>query len=216
MLESKNIKAVLFDFDDTLVQTKKTKYSAIKAIGKRYYNHEFTDEAIDKHWGIAFQKFYQELFKEIETDLGRVLALRDSISKEFPNELFSDTSQVLTYLKKKYKVGIVTASAKNTIKTEIKQTGLNTDGMLFIQTAEDTIFHKPDHRVFKPALEKLKSEQIDTAEIIYVGDSLKDYHAAKSANMHFVGIAEVTTTTEIFKKEGAYSVKSLGELLDIL
>ncbi|MBT31675.1 MAG: hypothetical protein CMO01_18620 [Thalassobius sp.] len=211
-----DIKAVLFDFDDTLVQTTKTKYEAIKAIGSRYYNHQFTNEMIDEHWGIAFNKFYHNLFAGLDTDMNRVMERRTIVTKEFPNQLFSDTNSTLSSLKKQCKLGIVSAASKDTIHAEIEQTGLDISTLQFIQSADDTDFHKPDPRVFEPALAQLEKAQIDKSEILYVGDSLKDFYAARDAGLHFVGIANVTTSDAVFTKERAAYVNSLYELLALV
>ena len=53
-----SIKAVLFDLDDTLMQTRNTKVKAIKTLGLRYYNYEIPDELIDKHWETPFFFFF--------------------------------------------------------------------------------------------------------------------------------------------------------------
>ena len=56
-----NLKAVIFDFDDTLVQTKPVRYGTMKEVGKTFYNQDITDQEIDKYWGRSFPELIKAL-----------------------------------------------------------------------------------------------------------------------------------------------------------
>lgn len=58
--------------------------------------------------------------------------------------------------------------------------------MLFIQTAEDTLFHKPDPKVFNHCLRLAKLIGLNKKDIIYIGDSSKDKIAANKAGIDFL------------------------------
>ena len=215
MMDLSAIRAVLFDLDDTLVQTKLTRYKAIIALAERYYNYPLTEAMIDSYWGTPHREFYSQLFKAVEHDLERILFYRRQLNEEFPNAPYEDTGQTLLYLTAKYPVGIVTASGREMIE-EIVPLQLPLEKLLFIQTSEDTAFHKPDPRVFEPALRKLSALGITPRQTLYVGDSLKDYQAAAAAGMAFIGLADRTTPAAAFRAAGAPSVLSLTALTQLL
>lgn len=211
-----DIKAVLFDFDDTLMQTKRIKVQAIKTMGLRYYNFVIPDELIDKHWGTPFSSFYENVFMSVDEDLDRVLERRELISGEFRNQPYQDAKPVLTYLSSKYRVGIVTASSRRTVDLELADVDLPIQQLDFIQTAEDTFYHKPDPKVFDPSIEKLYPKGIKRNEILYIGDSFKDYFAAVDAGLNFIGIANNTTPEAAFIEKNINFIYKLSELKTIL
>ena len=211
-----SVKAVLFDLDDTLMQTKKIKVEALKTLGLRYYNFDVPDELIDKHWGSPFFSFYENIFMSVDENLDRVLERRDIISEEFRNKPYDDAKSVLNYLSPKYKVAIVTASSRKVVNLELTYSDLPIHQLEFIQTAEDTFYHKPDPKVFDPSIEKLAPKGIKRSEILYIGDSFKDYFAAIDAGLHFIGIANNTTPEAEFEKKNIRFIKTLSDLKTIL
>ena len=213
---SNDIKAVLFDLDDTLMQTKKMKIKAIKTLGLRYYNFDIPDELIDKHWGSPFSSFYENIFMSVDEDLDRILERREIISGEFPNQPYEDAKTVLTYLSSKYSVGIITAAGRRTVDAELADVDLPIQQLDFIQTAEDTFYHKPDPKVFDPSIERLSPKGIKRNEILYIGDSFKDYLAAADAGLNFIGIANNTTPATAFIEKKINFVQTLSELKAIL
>ncbi|MDO1450830.1 HAD-IA family hydrolase [Rhodocytophaga aerolata] len=211
-----NLKAVLFDLDDTLVQTKVTRYQAIIALGERFYNYSISEAMIDQYWGMPHQLFYTSLFKEVDTDVERILKYRSQLCEQFPNAAYQDTTPTIEYLANKYILGMITASGKEMIDSEIAPLHLPLDKFLFIQTSEDTHYHKPDPRVFIPALHTLAGYDISSEQVLYVGDSLKDYQAAKDAGLQFIGIADRTTSGQSFRQAGAQYVTSLSAFTQLV
>ena len=211
-----DIKAILFDFDDTLMQTKKIRVKAIKTLGLRYYNFDIPDELIDQHWGTPFSSFYENVFTSVDNDLDRILARREIVNEEFHNQPYDDAKPILTYLTSRYVVGIVTASGKKAVNAELADVDLPIQRLHFIQTAEDTFYHKPDPRVFDPSIDKLSVHGIRRHEILYVGDSFHDYVAAADAGLSFIGIANNTTPESVFKERKIRFIKRLSELKKFL
>ena len=211
-----SIKAVLFDLDDTLMQTRNTKVKAIKTLGLRYYNYEIPDELIDKHWETPFSSFYENIFMAVDEDLDRILERREMISEEFRNQPYADAKPVLTYLLAKYKVGIITTSNRKAVDSELAHTDLPILQLDFIQTAEDTFYHKPNPKLFDPSSEKLIAQGIKRSEILHIGDSLNDYMAATDAGLHFIGLADNTTPETTFTRKNIQFIRTLSDLKAIL
>ena len=209
------IKVILFDMDDTLIKTFETKKEALKALGRKYYHVELSDEEIRAHWGKPLRSLLQSLYKhaeDIEEAVDRYIIERDN----FPTALYEDTLSTLDELSKKYLLGILTAKSRLYIKDDLKLTGISENLFFVIQTEEDTDVHKPDPAVFNHIVATLEGKGIQKSEVVYVGDSLSDFYAARGAGLQFYGIAERTVTKADFESQGAKIIPSLKELLTLL
>lgn len=210
------IKAVLFDLDDTLVKTWVVKWQQHKFVAKKYYGIDLTDQELTEHWGKPISRLLQDLYRnfgEPQTRIDNYMRHAD----EFPKIVHDDTEATLEALKKAgIKMGVVTSTFKQSVTDVFKSHGLSADYFVHIQGAEESDYHKPDPRVFDPALSKLAEHGI-TDGIVYVGDAIMDYEAAKAAGLHFVGVTTGMVNAAEFKAVGALQVISrLSELPAVL
>lgn len=206
--------AVLFDYDDTLVQTRQCKYEAIITLAQRHYDASISPADIDRHWGIEYSALFRNLFSGIDPDVGRVIRRYEELNDEFPIVAYSDTVASLeALLDNGYLVGVVT-SAGNIVHAQMRSAGIPVARLKMVQTANDTVFHKPDPRVFDPARELFRNVGLDEARITYVGDSLSDFRAATNAGLRFVGVYGRTTAKQDFDDVSARSVASLRALVE--
>ena len=215
-LREQRPKAVLFDYDDTLVQTRQCKYSALRALGSRHYSLDLTDADIDRHWGIAYTELFRALFGGVEPDLALAISRYEALDGEFSMSPYPDTVRTLTALADRALIGVVTAAGRSIVERQMRQLEFPLARLAILQTAEDTLHHKPDPRVFAPAMEALAQLGVEKSQTAYVGDSLKDFQAARDAGMRFVGVLHGTTSLEEFAAAGAETVESLDALLDRL
>ena len=65
------IKVVIFDVDDTLVQTVACKWLALKETAQKYYQLNINDEHIKKYWGLPFDKMLLGVFSNID-DINKI------------------------------------------------------------------------------------------------------------------------------------------------
>jgi phosphoglycolate phosphatase len=213
-------RAVLFDYDDTLVQTRQCKYRALAALAERHYGAQLSSATIDAHWGVPYEALFTRLFAHLDQDIPRVIRRYEALDLEFPVLAYDDAVATLeALLARDVVVGVVT-SAGEIVHAQMAAVGIPSARLCFVQTARDTPYHKPDPRVFAPALEKLHARGIAPSvevraqnSLSYVGDSLTDFRAAQGAGLSFVGIHGRTTDREAFSSAGARSVASLSELL---
>ncbi len=208
-------RAVLFDYDDTLVGTRECKYLALQAVAKRHYRVELSAARIDEHWGAPYEQLFHSLFGAFETNIERAIAHYEALDAEFPLHAYPDAEHVLHALAERFVVGIVTAASRTRVAQQLTSFGL-LQPLSLLQTAEDTSFHKPDPRVFEPALAKLAELGVDRRSITYVGDSLRDYAAARDAGLTFWGVLRGTTSQEEFQRLGVNVVPSLEALLGVI
>ncbi len=210
------IKAVVFDFDDTLVNTFETKALALQKTARDFYDFELSLETIKTHWGKPYHEMLLLLFEEVTDDLDDVLKNFEKIRHSFPSQLFDNVRETIRLLKEKVVLGIVTSTSKPLIISDLELIDLSPDNFFYIQTFEETSVHKPDPQVFEPIFQKLAEKGIDKNEIVYVGDALTDFFAARDAGLTFYAVANAVTTKEKFEKEGAHVLGNIKELLTIV
>lgn len=206
------IKAVIFDYDDTLVGTYRVIWNLHKHIARTYYGIELTDLDIKAYWGRPVEELAQHYYKteDVATGVKRMLHHQD----DFPKEKLPHTEPTLRHLKLANKlIGIVSATNRQILERDCIHTGVPIEIMDYIQTAEDTEFHKPDARVFDPMLKWAAQREITPSEVLYIGDGLIDLQAAGNAGLGFLGISTGLVTSEEFRKYGARSITGLIELI---
>jgi phosphoglycolate phosphatase len=209
------IKAVIFDLDDTLLQTRQVKWEAIKTFGRQFYNLTITSEILSQHWGKPFQEFMALLFPHTE-EAEKVIEKYKSFIVQYKNIPYPDAISTLEKLFPKYAVCILSTAAKSLVFMDVKAAGLPTDKFMYIQSEEDTSVHKPDPAVFDPLIRKLSTQNIQPNEMFYTGDTLYDFKAATGAGLHFRGLANRTISKEEFENAGAETIKNLAEIIDVV
>jgi len=206
-----NIKAIIFDIDDTLVQTIQCKWLALKATAKKYYNLKITDTQLKKFWGTPFQAMLTGVFSNVD-DFEIIKKRYIEISRNFPMRPHRGAVAAIKSLKKHYLIAALTSSSRSVILKDLEDSKYNLKDFYFIQTSEDTPYHKPDSEVFIPTLVKLKKLKINPENIIYVGDAIRDYEAAKKARFNFIGVLSGLTSKKEFETAGLNSKNIISNL----
>lgn len=207
-----HVKVVLFDHDDTLVGTIAPKWQQHKYVARTHYGKELSDDDIRQHWGKPFTEMICLLYGT--EDAEQALAYNKASHQNYPKELFTATIPTLRRLKKAGKlIGIITATIRFSFEHDLELHSIPKDLLDYTQSAEDTPFHKPDPRVFKPVLAWLKEKNITPEEVIYVGDGLHDMKAALGAGFNFIGVETGLVTADEFRAADALSIPSIGHLL---
>lgn len=203
------IKAILFDYDDTLVRSRESVWQAHKIAAKKFFNLEFTDDHIGRHWGKPFPTMMADMYGQPEPfdSLNRKY---QSVRKDYPMQAYEESVAVINLLLDRVKVGIVTAATLALIEPDIVNLKIPAERLVLLQTADDTTVHKPDPKVFEPALKKLTKLNIEPAETMYVGDDIRDFIAANGAGLQFVGV--VRNGMNPFAGVGTDIVDNLWEL----
>jgi len=205
------IKGIIFDLDDTLLKTQQTKFRALKAAGKQFYNQDITDEHLLAHWGKPFPVLMDELFLRAEpTD--RLIANYMSIVRNFQNQAYDDALRAISGLGQTYHLGILSSASRDLVLHDLQTSGFDADSFVHIQSANDTLVHKPDPAVFQPLLQRFANETISAEHLLYIGDMESDYLASTGAGLHFVGIARTPAQQAMFSRIGAPSIASLEAL----
>jgi phosphoglycolate phosphatase len=175
-----------------------------------------TDEVLAEHWGKPFELMMAILYRNSDTPenmLKANLSLEDQFLKELQDDALFVVSSLLAA---GVEVGVITSLTGNLAKADLLRLGFPIDEFFLLQGSDDEPAHKPDPRVFDRALELLKSKNISRTQVMYVGDALMDYYAARDAGIGFMGIATGFVSQEQFGTEDAEAVRSLAALLNAL
>lgn len=208
-------KAVLFDHDDTLVGTIQAKWAQHKHIAKTFYNREISDDLIHLHWGKPLTVLVKELYET--NDIDQAMSYNIATRNLFPKVLFRHTLSTLRALREQgRKVGIITSTTLSSLKNDFATLHIPQNLFDYIQTEDDTAFHKPDSRVFSPTTIWLNEQEIDPKEVLYVGDSFKDMKAAIGAGFHFIGVTTGLVSPEEFDRENITKIDQLANLITLI
>lgn len=209
-----SIKMILFDHDDTLVGTLKAKWAQHKYIAQTFYGKKLKNEELRLHWGKPLTLLLKLLYGTDHVNIA--MSYNIATRSKFPKLLFKDTISTLSTLHSLgKKLGLVTATTRSSLEYDLKTLGIPIELFDYIQTEDDTLFHKPDSRVFDPALLWMTKQGIQPYEVLYVGDHLNDMLAARGAGIGFIGVGTGIISVEEFKKHQAEGINQLSDLIDL-
>lgn len=211
-----NLKAIIFDLDQTLFDSFSGIVEAHKLNGKENYNLDITEELIREHWGKPVEEFWKILYQDLDTVdnlLKTTLATREKYHIEA--KLFNNVKELLNLLKQKYKIGIVTSSNSELVYYMLKKQNIDPNIFCLIQGSEQTDYHKPDYRVFELTKEILNKIGIKSTEIVYIGDSTHDYLASKGAGIHFIAVLTGLNSKTEFSALGLQDSFIIDKLTDL-
>lgn len=206
--------AVIFDFDDTLVKSWETIWAQHKFVAKTYYGIELSDDVLTEHWGKPFEQLLKGLFKDADT-FENMLEIYQATDQDFQKVAFEQSLATINkLLAAGIRIGIVTSMLRDVVSAEMKRLNFPVGKFVTIQGSNDSIYHKPDPRVFEPTLKALAKIGItDLTKIMYVGDALMDYFAARDAGIAFVAITTGRHGFEDFSRAGTKNVvQDISEL----
>ncbi len=176
----------------------------------------------EKH-GIAPDVFRSEMEKAARADLheyrGALESFGISFGEKWNSEFitpYPEAKEVLSELKKRYKLGIIANQPLDTRKRMAEEWGLSELFDLMIISAE-VGFSKPDPRLFKEALYKA---QTTADKCVMIGDKLtNDIAPAKTLGFKTVWVRQewggLQTVTDD-SMEPDFTVDKLTELIELL
>lgn len=206
------IRAVLFDHDDTLVNTYQACLELNKHVGRTWYGKELTSEQIGAHWNVPITESVRRIFDTNDVELA-IQRIEDCYPL-YPKTLIGSTAT--SRLKAaNIPLGIVSSSSKKLVAFDLARAGIVED-IDYLQTEEDTPYHKPDPRVFAPAIQWLEQFSILPQNTLYVGDTLNDAQAAVQAGLAFIGVETGAFTREQFAAAGFSSVATVEHIPELV
>lgn len=208
------IKAVLFDFDGTLINTNELIIKCFKYVYKEYLNLEVTTENICKYFGeplLTTMKRYDEARAEELTNYYK------EYNAKIHDEMvvgFEGVRETLVSLRKMgIKVGVVTSKRKEMTLRGLKLINIE-DTIDVVITPEDTKLHKPNPEPLLAGCDILK---ISPSEVLYVGDTSFDLKCSKAAKTKS-GLVKYTMLPieELLRLQPDYVIEKLYDIVDIV
>lgn len=212
-------KAVIFDWDGTLADTKKPVVQSFQKVLAKV-GCVVGNVTIERWVGIGTKKTFEKVLEECnmrfdQVMLAKLVSEKIKIQLGLTNEvtLFDGAIELLENLYGKTKIGLATMSPRKVVETLLLEKKIRSFfDMVF--SADDIINPKPNPEVF---LVSAKSLGVKPEECIVVEDSVFGVRAAKIAKMKCVAVSSgAYNRKELEKEEPDIIVGSLVEKEKIL
>ncbi|BDA80526.1 hypothetical protein LPTSP3_g34560 [Leptospira kobayashii] len=216
MINLKPIKAIVFDYDDTIAQTRQIRYRTLQTIANEVFDFKLSHEELDSAWGIPGNDFLLKIFGNHSQDLDFLWKTYNGYCDLDDNISYPGAKEYIHQFQKQYRLGILSSSSYKRVFKELELMSFDLNLFVSVQTAEDTNVHKPNPKVFDPMTFKLETFSIRKEEILYVGDSISDHHSSTGWGLQFLGIAHGEKERTVFDREKIPYVESFAELDKVL
>lgn len=206
--------AVLFDNDGVLIDSYQASILAHQRVAKKLKLRVPATHEFQKIWG----RHWREIIVPTlwPNDAERFVSAYQPHRHAQRFATFPKLIKTLEYLHGlNIVLGVVTNRDTVTFQSRLADAGIASACFTHIQTADDTPYRKPDPRVFEALWRKLK-HNLEKTDVVYVGDTLDDYHAAKEFGFHFIGITSGPTTKSDFCNAGLPLPRIFKQPADIL
>ena len=175
-------RAILFDFDGTLLDSYATHYAAYERMFARYgirIDRDQFAKAYFPDWQSTFRAF--GLAEELWRD-ANAMWLQENAREHAP--LREECISVIKDLHPHWRLGIVSSGSHGRVMGDLQRTGLDAH-MEVVVTGQDVEERKPSPEGIHQALGRLG---VPASQSVYVGDTPIDHQTALSAKVRFVGI----------------------------
>ena len=187
-MKNNSIKAILFDMDGVVVDSEKL-YSQSESNVLSNYGIKFDDSDWKFVKGCTEKQFYDHVYLKYNPEIPRNELIREC--REFLKNLFTKKleymkgfKEIHSYLKKKYKLALVTSTGPELVAHIDGLLGVKNHFNLVI-TSIDTKAHKPNPDPYIKAMNKLG---LLPGECIVVEDSVQGIKAGKAAGCQVIAL----------------------------
>lgn len=174
-------KAIIFDFDGTIANTKAFAYQVYTQVTKHYGVKQFSEEEFDHLKTLtlvdAFRVHDLSVFK-----LPRIARKTRKAISHVMNEIkpYDGMIELLNDLSKEYKLFIVSSNSASNIKVFTKQYQLN---------VFEKVYGRAKYLKKEKILKRLlKKYEFNNDEVIYIGDETRDVVSCKRMEMKVVSV----------------------------
>lgn len=189
------IKAVIFDFDGTIIDTETIYFHVYKELLNEKFNLELPLEEFAKSIGTTDEAFFQYIEAQtgIKIDTNEIIQLASErfLEKRAILEVREGVVEKLEEAKElRLRIGLASSSSREWVEGFLRQFEL-WDYFSVIKTSEDVVKVKPDPALYLRALEAL---QVEPHEALAIEDSHNGALAAIEAGMKCIVIPNQVTS----------------------
>ena len=183
-------KAVIFDWDGTLADTKKAIVQSFqKVLGEAGCG--ISNDFIERRMGIGTKKTIEEAFRECDMrfddeKLEKISREKIKIQASLTGtvDLFEGAAEILEELQGRTKIALATMSGRKVINKLLHEKKLKAYFTVVV-SADEIVKPKPDPEIFLDSAAKLG---VDLEDCVVVEDSVFGVRAAKAANMKCIAV----------------------------
>jgi len=201
-------KALLFDFDGTLLDSFSVHFEVYK-IMFAHFGIQINKEKFLKTYSPNWYKTYEAMGLPKEDWESADIFWVEEADKRSPN-LLPGVHETLTKLYDSYSIGLVTSGSRSRVVKDLERTGIK-QFFKTVVTGDDIHSPKPSPEGLELALLNLG---IELGEVAYVGDALADYEMSKAAGVYFIGVR--SAFAGLNSNDPYFCVSSITELPDLL
>ncbi len=209
----KRVKAIILDWDNTIVNSYDHLVIFHQEVGRQLGWPAVSEEELRAVWGKPFEELIQALWPTYDSKDFDAAYRKHILSQTVP--AIEGAVEVISKLKDSYLLGIITAAPRYEVEHFMTHLGLDKADFLVFQASGESEYHKPDARVFQTAITLLQERNIGKSEILYVGDSLSDFYAARDARLQFIAVLTGSTTRDQFQAAGISAEKILNSIVEL-
>ena len=215
----RKFKAVIFDWDGTLADTRKAIMKSFRKVLSEV-DCTVSDEFIERRIGVGTRRVFEDVLRECgitfdDEALEKLIERKIEFQTELTGNvnLFEGAVELFDALHSRGRIALATMGPRKVVEKLLSEKSI---GRYFdaVVTAEDVLNPKPDPEIFLQTARKMKLRPEDC---LVMEDSIFGVKAAKAAKMGCIAISSGAYTGEELRKENPdLVVNSLNEKETIL
>ena len=196
-------KAVIFDWDGTVADTKKTVMESFRRVLSEA-SCTISDEFIERRIGVGTRKIMEDALRECGVDfdeeaLERLVERKIEFQTELTGavDLFEGAVELLDALHGRVKIALATMGPRKVVDKLLSEKSIRRYFDVVV-TADEAPKPKPNPEIFLQAARRMK---VRSEECLVVEDSIFGVKAAKAAGMGCIAVPSGAYTGEELRKE---------------
>lgn len=207
------IKAVIFDFDDTLIRTYDTFIDSLGIFTERGGLPMPTESKIRENYGKSCAEIASILWPGAQVDK-IVEEISTLLIQKHPIPV-KGVHEILDVLSRNLVLGIVTGRPRSALTKSLMGAKIDFKKFAFTLTQDDIQKPKSDPGYFDSAMGELGKLGISKDEVLFVGDSVHDLETAQNTGIRFVGVLTGLTVQEDFVQKGLQESMIIPSVMEL-